>query len=63
LEVEFEEKKYLFIQCDLQNNFYFRQFFIKCSFVYTIIYIAKLNPKSAEPLNPTAHDAAEPKQH
>jgi hypothetical protein len=34
-------KKYLFVLGDLRNNFYFRQFFIKCSFVHVIIEISK----------------------
>jgi hypothetical protein len=29
----------------LRNNYYFRQFFIKCSFMYIIIEMASLTPK------------------
>jgi hypothetical protein len=39
--------KHLFMQEDLRNNFYFKQFFIQCSFVYTIIEI--LNSTSPGP--------------
>jgi hypothetical protein len=38
-------EKYPFVQGDLINNFYFRQFIIQCSFVYTKIEIEELTPK------------------
>jgi hypothetical protein len=37
--------KNLFMQDDVSNNVYFKQFFIKCSFVYIIIQIAKHTPE------------------
>jgi hypothetical protein len=38
-------KTYQFLEGKLGNNFYFTQFFRKCSFLLTIIEIAKLLPK------------------
>ncbi len=38
-------KKYLFVQDDLRNTFYFRQFFMLWSFLPTTLENAKLTPK------------------
>jgi hypothetical protein len=48
------------VQGDITNNFYFRQFFIKCRFVSTINEIARLTPTM---LGKLALQCMEPQNH